>query len=137
LSTQTSTFLYQLLLNDKPDFSVISNILQFTSLQLGNYCLINYQIMKKIFLVAVVLTTFAIAFTACKSNDSKAVAAQSTNATTEQLAKDEMYTCTMHNEVMSDHPGDCPKCRMKLVMQEMTASQEKMMKEGTYVKPKE
>jgi hypothetical protein len=43
----------------------------------------------------------------------------------------------MHNEVMSDHPGDCPKCRMKLVMQEMTASQEKMMKEGTYVKPKE
>ncbi len=56
---------------------------------------------------------------------------------TEQLAKDEMYTCTMHNEVMSNHPGECPKCGMKLVKQKMTSEQEKMMKEGTYVKPKE
>ena len=41
----------------------------------------------------------------------------STTATekTEQLAKDEMYTCTIHNEVMSDHTGECPKCGMKLV----------------------
>ena len=27
----------------------------------------------------------------------------------------EMYTCTMHNEVMSDKPGKCPKCAMTLV----------------------
>lgn len=25
------------------------------------------------------------------------------------------YTCTMHPEVVEDHPGDCPKCLMKLV----------------------
>ncbi|MBI2432291.1 MAG: efflux RND transporter periplasmic adaptor subunit, partial [Candidatus Hydrogenedentes bacterium] len=25
------------------------------------------------------------------------------------------YTCTMHPEVVSDRPGDCPKCGMKLV----------------------
>src|SRR5215468_2857332 len=25
------------------------------------------------------------------------------------------YTCTMHPEVISDHPGNCPKCGMKLV----------------------
>jgi len=25
------------------------------------------------------------------------------------------YTCTMHPEVVTDHPGDCPKCGMKLV----------------------
>lgn len=85
--------------------------------------------MKKIILVAAVLFTFTIVFTACKNNDNK--------ATTEQLAKDEMYTCTMHNEVMSNHPGECPKCGMKLVKQKMTSEQEKMMKEGTYVKPKE
>ncbi len=85
--------------------------------------------MKKIFLVATVLFSFAILFTACKNNKNK--------VSTEQLAKDEMYTCTMHNEVMSDHPGDCPKCGMKLEKQKMTADQEKMMKEGTYVKPKE
>ncbi len=91
--------------------------------------------MKKIFLVAVVLLSFAFVFTACNSSDNK----ENTSITTdkkEQLAKDEMYTCTMHNEVMSDHPGDCPKCEMKLVKQKMTPEQEKMMKEGTYVKPK-
>ena len=26
-----------------------------------------------------------------------------------------LYTCLMHPEVVQDHPGDCPKCRMKLV----------------------
>lgn len=85
--------------------------------------------MKNIFFIAAFLLSMAFVFTACSGNDNK--------ANTEQLAKDEMYTCTMHNEVMSNHPGDCPKCGMKLVKQKMTAEQEKMMKEGTYVKPKE
>ena len=48
----------------------------------------------------------------------------------------EMYTCTMHNEVMSDKPGKCPKCAMTLVRQKMTKDQQKMMNEGTYTKPK-
>jgi hypothetical protein len=26
-----------------------------------------------------------------------------------------IYTCSMHPEVQQDHPGDCPKCGMKLV----------------------
>ena len=26
-----------------------------------------------------------------------------------------MYTCGMHSDVMSDKPGNCPKCGMKLV----------------------
>ncbi len=90
--------------------------------------------MKKIFLVAAVLFSFAIAF---KNNDNKANTVQDNKTGSEQLAKDEMYTCTMHNEVMSNNFGECPKCGMKLVKQKMTADQLKMMKEGTYVKPKE
>lgn len=85
--------------------------------------------MKNLFFIAAIFLSMAFVFTACSGNESK--------ATTEQLAKDEMYTCTMHNEVMSDHPGECSKCGMKLVKQKMTAEQQKMMKEGTYVKPKE
>jgi len=29
--------------------------------------------------------------------------------------KTQKYTCTMHPEVVMDHPGNCPKCGMKLV----------------------
>ena len=85
--------------------------------------------MKKLLFTAAILLSAAVFFTACSGNGS--------NAKTEQLAKDETYTCTMHNEVMSDKPGKCPKCEMNLVKQKMTAEQIKMMKEGTYTKPKE
>ncbi len=84
--------------------------------------------MKKTNLIVVILLSAGFFFIACTGNNNK--------ATTEQLAKDEMYTCTMHNEVMSDHPGKCPKCDMTLVKQKMTADQHKMMNEGTHVKPK-
>lgn len=84
--------------------------------------------MKKLIFIAVILLTMGFVITGCSNSNNK--------AKTELLAKDEMYTCTMHNEVMSDHPGECPKCGMKLVKQKMTAEQQKMMKEGTYTKPK-
>ena len=29
--------------------------------------------------------------------------------------KMQKYTCLMHPEVITDHPGNCPKCGMKLV----------------------
>lgn len=85
--------------------------------------------MKNLFFIAAILVSLAFVFTACSDNNSK--------AKTEQLANDEMYTCKMHNEVMSDHPGECPKCGMKLTKEKMTDAQMKMMKEGTYTKPKE
>lgn len=84
--------------------------------------------MKNLFFAIAILLSMAFVFTGCSGNDSK--------AKTEQLSKDEMYTCTMHNEVMSDHTGECPKCGMKLVKQKMTDVQMKMMKEGTYTIPK-
>ncbi len=84
--------------------------------------------MKKILFISILLITIGFVFTACSGNGSKK---------TEQLAKDEMYTCTMHNEVMSNHEGECPKCGMKLTKEKMTEAQMKMMKEGTYIKPKQ
>ena len=83
--------------------------------------------MKKLLFIASILLSFALVITACSGNGS--------NSKTEQLAKDESYTCTMHNEVMSEKPGKCPKCGMTLVKQKMTDEQMKMMKEGTYTKP--
>ena len=85
--------------------------------------------MKKLLFTAAIFMSAALVFTACSGNGS--------NSKTEQLAKDETYTCTMHNEVMSDNPGKCPKCEMTLVKQKMTEEQMKMMKEGTYTKPKD
>ncbi|MEK1893320.1 MAG: heavy metal translocating P-type ATPase [Rhizobium sp.] len=32
----------------------------------------------------------------------------------EPMPKGTLYTCPMHPEVVSDHPGDCPKCGMAL-----------------------
>lgn len=84
--------------------------------------------MKQLLFILAMILSLGLVFTACADNAS--------NAKTEQLAQDETYTCTMHNEVMGEHPGVCPKCEMKLIKQKMTAEQQRMKTEGTYVKPK-
>ncbi len=84
--------------------------------------------MKKIIFIAALLLSTSSIFTACSDSN---------KAPTEQLAKDETYTCSMHNEVMGQGPGECPKCNMKLEKQKMTDAQKKMMQDGTYTKPKE
>ena len=85
--------------------------------------------MKDLLFITALLFSIAIFFSACLENRG--------NTKTEQLAKNEMYTCTMRNEVMSDHAGKCPKCGINLIEQKMTAPLQKMMNEGTYIKPKE
>ena len=37
------------------------------------------------------------------------------------------YTCPMHPEVTADHPGNCPKCGMKLVEKKISTPQGKMV----------
>ncbi|TKK66324.1 hypothetical protein FC093_17215 [Ilyomonas limi] len=90
--------------------------------------------MKKIFIVTVLLLSFVMVFTACSSNNNDNSNSTDQNAL---LTSDSAYTCTMHQDVISMHPGDCPKCGMHLVKQKLTPEQQKMIKEGTYVKLKE
>ena len=83
------------------------------------------------------LTTILIACNNSETKDNTSTTQTDTSAKQQIIVSDSMYTCTMHNEVMSDQPGECPKCGMKLTKEKMTTEQQKMMKEGTYVKPKQ
>src|SRR5438874_12157728 len=67
----------------------------------------------------------------------------------QEYGKTQKYTCPMHPEVITDHPGNCPKCGMKLVplkekkrgpsnpdksrpgVQRSTSSSDHMMHDGT------
>jgi Cu(I)/Ag(I) efflux system membrane fusion protein len=90
--------------------------------------------MKKI-----IFSIFAIAVigVAACNNDKSSSGSKSDGDKKEQLVKDEMYTCKMHRQVMSEKLGHCPICGMELTKEKLTAEQEKMMKDGNYTKSKE
>lgn len=81
--------------------------------------------MKKLLFLFALIMSIGFLFASCN------------NSKTGSLAAGEIYTCEMHNEVMSEHPGKCPKCGMDLVKQKMTEEQKKMKETGNYVKPKD
>lgn len=65
--------------------------------------------MKKRLLIIGFVLFAALTFNSCQSNPAK-----EKSATKKEVAKVQ-YTCTMHPEVVSDKPGNCPKCGMTLV----------------------
>jgi len=65
--------------------------------------------MKKNLTVFAFILLAGLMFSSCGSSSSK-----EKQTTTEEVAKAE-YTCPMHAEVVSEKPGDCPKCGMPLV----------------------
>lgn len=68
--------------------------------------------MKNSILIALLAVSLVFTFSACNSPAPKNAAVESATATKE------VYTCTMHPEVRSDKPGDCPKCGMPLIKKE-------------------
>jgi hypothetical protein len=87
--------------------------------------------MKKIIFIASIVLASAFIMSSCNNDKS------TSSVKKEQLAADEAYTCKMHNEVISDHPGKCPKCGMSLVKQKMTDEQKRLKESGKSVKPKD
>jgi hypothetical protein len=67
--------------------------------------------MKKIIIISTVLITglfFVSSFSQLNAQPT------TTKSTTEQQVS-KKYTCPMHPEIVTDKPGNCPKCGMTLV----------------------
>jgi Cu(I)/Ag(I) efflux system membrane fusion protein len=70
--------------------------------------------MKKNFRLYIAITIVLFScMQACSNNETKK---DNTVATSEDV-----YTCSMHPQVLEHHPGDCPICGMKLVKKNATA----------------
>lgn len=65
--------------------------------------------MKKKLLIAVIAVSAIFMINACSSDTPKEKA-----IAPKEVAKVQ-YTCPMHPEVVTDKPGNCPKCGMALV----------------------
>lgn len=87
--------------------------------------------MKKIIVIAVIAISISFIISSCGNSSS------SNNVSSTITDSSDAYTCTMHQEVISDHPGECPKCGMTLVKQKLTAKQKELLKNGNYTKLKD
>jgi len=72
--------------------------------------------MKKSIIIVFLTASLFITLSACNNTTPKSSAVES------KAGEKAIYTCTMHSEVRSDKPGNCPICGMKLVKMETADS---------------
>ncbi|MDQ2771723.1 MAG: hypothetical protein M3Y54_14630 [Bacteroidota bacterium] len=83
--------------------------------------------MKFLLTLGLALASLTFAASGCSDNKSTTETTTTTPATTSPMAADSTstvkpdamattYTCSMHPEVVSDKPGQCPKCGMDLIV---------------------
>jgi len=68
----------------------------------------------RVVIFSAIFVTIPLFFSACKTKPKVA-------ATTKD--PDIYYTCSMHPQVMEDHPGNCPICGMKMIQAKKSQSQ--------------
>ena len=73
--------------------------------------------MKWNVIIATVLVIFMVTLSACSNSGTQDKSKESTSIAGEKI----VYTCPMHPEIISDKPGQCPKCGMELVKREIPA----------------
>jgi hypothetical protein len=74
--------------------------------------------MMKKFLIIPLLAAGMFVAVSCNSGSTNA----KKNSEIQNVSTEVYYTCSMHPEVHSDKPGNCPKCGMELVKKEVAKS---------------
>ena len=87
--------------------------------------------MKKIIVVAIIAISTSFVVSSCNSASSQ------NNLSSVITGSSMIYTCKMHQDVVSDHSGQCPVCGMTLVKQKITRKEYKLVQDGDYIKVKD
>lgn len=83
--------------------------------------------MKKFLILGFVLFTTVAFLQSCNSK-------QNNKAITAVVSKD-VYTCSMHPQVLEYHPGNCPICGMKLIKKNVTTASTNNIELESLLKP--
>ncbi len=81
-----------------------------------------------IFIAAIVALFGIYSFTTAYSYEMSTSSASSSSILDSTDTK--TYTCPMHPEVISDKPGECPKCGMDLILKEDDKKKDEKMDES-------
>jgi Cu(I)/Ag(I) efflux system membrane fusion protein len=70
--------------------------------------------MRILYRIILIFVCSLLILSACNNNENKSTARQAHTS--------EVWTCSMHPQIMQDHPGSCPICGMDLIKKEQHAA---------------